>query len=159
VRVATRTPVHARFDCGTRVVQHLRAAEDYLGAPWFDNVLYTPSGDDTRLCAGEVRAIVRRPKGDAVILVPMDAVPSEPLCLFVERGCVHLKWRIAGNATDLTLRPAPVGRVRRLAFAGPNFADLAARHGVDARAPTMESSLQERVDMQFFLNVFFPWDV
>jgi len=159
VRVATRTPVHARFDCDTRVVQHLRAAEDYLGAPWFDAVLYTPSGDDTRLCVGEVRAIVRGPKGDAVILVPMDAVPAQPLCPFVARGCVRLKWRIAENVTDLTLRLVPVGRVRRMAFVVPDFAGLAARHGVDADAPTMDSSLQERVDMRFLLNVFFPWDV
>ena len=33
VRVATRTPIQARFECGTHVQQMLRAAEDYLGAP------------------------------------------------------------------------------------------------------------------------------
>ena len=159
VRVTTRTPVLARFECGTRVVQHVRAAENYLGAPWFDAVFYTPNGDETRLCVGEVRAIIRGPKGDAVVLIPMDPVPAEPLCPFAARGCVRLKWRIAENETDLTLRLVPGGNVQRLAFVVPDFADLAVRHGVDADFPAMDSSLQERVDMRFFLNVFSPWDV
>jgi len=34
VRIATRTQVLAKFECGTRVQQHVRAAEEYLGAPW-----------------------------------------------------------------------------------------------------------------------------
>jgi len=159
IRDATRTQVRARFDCGTQVVQHLRAAEEYLDVAWFDAVLYSPSRDDTRPCVDEVRAIVRGPTGDAAILVPMDAIPSEPLCPLAARGCVRLKWRIAENAAELTFRLVPVRNVRRLAFLVPDFADLAARHGVDADVPAMDSSLQACIDMRFFLNAFFPWDV
>ena len=159
IRDATRTQVRARLDCGTQVVQHLRAAEEYLDVAWFDAVLYSPSRDDTRPCVGEVRAIVRGPTGDAAILFPINAVPSESLCPFAAHGCVRLRWRIYENVTELTLRLVPVGNVRRLAFVVPNFADLAARHCADADFPAMDSSLQARVDMRFFLNAFFPWDV
>lgn len=159
VRVTTRTPIQARFDCGTRVQQQLRASEEYLGAPWHDAVLYHPGGDESRLCVGELRAIVRGPKGDAVVLVPMDAVPAEPLCPFASRGCVRLKWRVADNTTDLTIRLVPVHHVRRLAFVVPDFADLSDRHGVDADLPAMDGPLQDRLDMRFFLNALFPWDV
>jgi len=159
VRVATRTPIQARFECGMRVQQQLRAAEDYLGAPWHDAVLYHPGADEAKLCVGELRAIVRGPNGDAVVLVPMEAVAAEELCPFDARGCVRLKWRTVNNATDLTLRFVPVEHVRRLASVVPDFADLAARRGVDADLPAMDSPLTERLDMCFFLNVFFPWDV
>jgi len=159
VRVATRTPIMARFDCRARVQQQVRAAEDYLGAPWYDAVLYHPGGDESRLCIGELRTIVRGPNGDAVVLVPLEVVPPEPLCPFVARGCLRLKWRVVDNASDVTLRLVPVEHVRRLAFVVPDFADLAGRCGVDADPPTMDSPLQERLDMRFFLNAFFPWDV
>jgi len=158
VRVATRTPVMARFDCGARVQQQVRAAENYLGAPWYDAVLYHPGGDQARLCIGELRTIVRGPKGDAVVLVPLEVVPPEPLCPFVARGCLRLKWRIVEHASDVTLRLVLVEHVRRLAFVVPDFADLAGRCGVDADVPTMDSPLQERLDMRFFLNAFSPWD-
>jgi len=158
VRVSTRTPIQARFDCGTRVGQQLRAAEEYLGAPWYDTVLYNPGGDDSKLCIKEIRAIVRGPKGDALVLVTMEDVPAEPLCSFVARGCIRLKWHVAENATEVTLRLVPVRHVRRLAFVVPDFADLAARQGIDADVPSMDSPLQDRLDMRFFLNVFFPWD-
>jgi len=158
VRIATRTKVLARFECGTRVQQHVRAAEEYLGAPWYDSVLYNPGGDDAKLCVGELRAIIRGPKGDALVLVPYESVPAEPLCPFVARGCVRLKWHIADNASDVTLRLVPVRHVRRLAFVVPDFGDLAARRGVDVDVPSMDSPLQERLDMRLFLNVFFPWE-
>jgi len=51
-----------------------------------------------------------------------------------------------------------VAHMQRLAFVVPDFADLAARRGVDAPLPSMDSPLQERLDMRFFLNVFFSWD-
>jgi len=159
VRVATPTPIQARFECGTRVQQQLRAADDYLGAPWHDAVLYHPSGKEPRLCVGELRAIVRGSKGDAVVLVPMEAVAAEELCPFAARGCVRLKWRTVNNATDLTLRFVPVEHVRRLAFVVPDFSDLAARRGVDADIPAMDSPFTERLNLRFFLNVFFPWDL
>lgn len=158
VRVATRTPIQALFECGTRIQQYLRAAEDYLGAPWYDSVLYHPGGDTSRLCIGELRAIVRGPRGDAVVLVAMESVPPEPLCPFAARGCVRLKWCIVENASDVTLRLVPVAHVRRLAFVVPDFADLAGRRGVEADDPAMDSPLQERLDMRYFLNVFFPWN-
>ena len=158
VRVATRTPIMARFDCRARVQQQVRAAEDYLGAPWYDAVLYHPGGDESRLCIGELRTIVRGPKGDSVVLVPLEVVPPEPLCPFVARGYLRLKWRIVEHASDVALRLVPVEHVRRLAFVVPDFADLAGRCGVDADVPTMDSPLQERLDKRFFLNAFFPWD-
>ena len=159
VRVVSRTPIQAQFDCGTRAQQQLRAVNDYLGAPWYDAVLYHPGGDVERVCIGELRAIVRGPKGDAVILAAMEDVPAEPLCPFVARGCVRLKWLIADGASRITLRLVPVEHVRRLAFVIPDFADLSARRGADADIPTVHSPLQERLDMRFFLNVFFHWDV
>jgi len=159
VRVATRTPIIARFDCGARVQHQVRAAEDCLRAPWYYAVLYHPGGDESRLCIGELRTIVRGPNGDAVVLVPLEVVPPEPLCPFVARGCLRLKWRVVENASDVTLRLVPVEHVRRLAFVVADFADLASRCGVDADPPTMDSPLQERLDMRFFLNAFFPWDV
>jgi len=159
VRVPTRTPIEARFDCGTRVRQLLRAADDYLGAPWYDAVLYRPGADESRVCIGELRAIVRGSKGDAVVLVAMQVVPAEPLCPFAARGCVRLKWHVADNASDVTLRLVPADHVRRLALVVPDFADLAHRRGVDADLPAMDGPLQDRLDMRFFLNVFFPWDV
>jgi len=67
VRVATRTPILARFECGTRAQQQLRAADDYVGLQWHNVVLYHPGGDDSKLCIGELRAIARGPKGDAVV--------------------------------------------------------------------------------------------
>jgi len=156
VQVPTQTPIQAEFDCGTRVQQQLRAVDDYLGAPWYDSVLYHPGSDRSKLCIGELRAIVRGPKGDAVILAAMENVPAEPLCPSFARGCVRLKWRIADNASEITLRLVPVEHVRRLALVVPDFADLSARRGVDADIPTMDSPLQERLDMSFFLSVFFP---
>eukprot|EP00168_Porphyra_purpurea_P000351 TRINITY_DN1039_c0_g1_i16.p1 TRINITY_DN1039_c0_g1~~TRINITY_DN1039_c0_g1_i16.p1 ORF type:complete len:271 (+),score=53.90 TRINITY_DN1039_c0_g1_i16:459-1271(+) len=39
VRITTRTPIDALFDCSTLVKQQLRAADDYLCAPWNDAVL------------------------------------------------------------------------------------------------------------------------
>jgi len=159
VRVATCTSIQAQFECGASVKQQLRAVEDYLRAPWYDAALYRPGGDRSKLSIGELRAIVRGPKGDAVILAAMEDVAGEPLCPFVARGCVRLKWRTNEHATDITLRLVPVVHVQRLAFVVPDFADLAARGGVDAEVPAMESPLQERLDMRFFLNVFFPWDV
>jgi len=153
------TPIQARFECGTRVRQQLRAADDNLGSPWHDAVLYHPGGDESRLCIGELRAIVRGRKGDAVVLVPMEVVAAEPLCPFDARGCVRHKWRAVDNATDLSLRFVPVEHVRRLAFVVPDFADLAGRRGVDADLPPMNRPLQERLEMRFFLNVFFPWDM
>jgi len=158
VQVRTRTPIQAEFDCGTRVQQQLRAVDDYLRAPWYDSVLYHPGSDRSKLCIGELRAIVRGPKGDAVILAAMENEPAEPLCPSFARGCVRLKWRIADNASEITLRLVPVEHVRRLALVVPDFADLSARRGVDADIPTMDSPLQERLDMRFFLSVFFPWD-
>jgi len=159
IRVTSRTSIQARFDCGTSVRQHLRATEEYLGAPWYDAVLYHPGGDESRVCVGELRAIVRGPTGDAIVLVAMESVPSEPLCPFVSRGCVRLKWRVNDGASDVTLRLVPVHHVKRLAFVVPDFADLAARRGVTEDLPSMEGPLQERLDMRYFLNVFFPWDV
>jgi len=159
VRVATRTPIQAQFECGTSVKQQLRAVQDYLGAPWYDAVLYRPGGDRSKLSIGELRAIVRGRKGDAVILAAMEDVSDEPLCPFVARGCVRLKWHTNENATDVSLRLVPAAHVQRLAFVVPDFADLAAREGVDAEVPALDSPLQERLDMRFFLNVFFPWDV
>jgi len=158
VRVPTRTPIQAEFDCGTRVRQQLRAVDDYLGAPWYDSALYHPGSERSKLCIGELRAIVRGPKGDAVILAAMENVPAKPLCPFFARGCVRLKWRIADNASEITLRLVPVEHVGRLALVVPEIADLSARRGVDADIPTMDSPLQERLDMRFFLSVFFPWD-
>ena len=121
----------ARFDCGARVQQQVRAADDYLGAPWYDAVLYDPGGDESRLCIGQLRTIFRGPDGNAVGLVPLEVVSPELLCPFVARGCLRLKWRVFVNASDVTLRLVPVGHVRRLAFVVPDFADLADRCGVD----------------------------
>ena len=159
VRVPTRTPIQTQFECGTRVQQQLRAVEDFLGAPWYDAVLYRPGGDQSKLCIGELRAIIRGPKGDAVILAAMEDVAAEPLCTFVARGCVRLKWVATENASGVKLRLVPVAHVQRLAFVVPDFADLAARRGVGAEVPAMDSALQERLDMRFFLNVFFPGEV
>ena len=158
VRVTTRTSIQARFDCGTSVRQHLRATEEYLGAPWYDAVLYHPGGDESRVCVGELRAIVRGPAGDAVVLVAMESVPSEHLFPFVSRWCVRLKWRIGEGAYDVTLRLVPVDHDKRLSFVVPDFADLAASCGVTEDLLSMERPLQERLDMRYFLNVFFPWD-
>jgi len=72
---------------------------------------------------------------------------------------VRLKWRVAANATDLKVRLVPVHHVRRLAFVVPDFADLANRLGVEADLPAMDGPLQDRLDMRFFFNAFFPWDV
>lgn len=121
-------------------------------------MLYNPGGDDAKLCVGDLQAIIRGPKGDALVLIPYESVPAEPQCPFVSRGCVRLRWHIANNASDVTLRLVPVRHVRRLAFVVPDFGDLAARRGVDVDVPSMDSPLQERLDMRFFLNVFFPWE-
>ena len=159
VHVPTRTPVEAHSDCGTRVRQLLRAADDYLGAPWYDAVLYHACADEFRVCIGELRATVRGSKGDAVVLMARQVVPAEPLCPFAAQGCVHLKWYTADNASDVTPRLVPADHVRRLAFIVPDFADLAHRRGVDADLSAMDGPLQDRLDMRLFLNVVFRWDV
>jgi len=89
----------------------------------------------------------------------MEDVAAEPLCPFVERGCVRLKWLATENASGVRLRLVPVAHVQRLAFFVPDFSDLAARRGVDAEVPAMDSALQDRLEMRFFLNIFFPWEV
>jgi len=89
----------------------------------------------------------------------MEDVAAQQLCPFVDRGCVRLKWRATENASGVRLQLVPVAHVQRLAFLVPDFADLAARRGVDAEVPAMDSALQDPLDMLFFLNVFFPWEV
>jgi len=61
--------------------------------------------------------------------------------------------------TDCAVRGVPSGRVRRVIHVVPDFTELTERKVFRDFPAAPDSPLAERLAMQYFLNVFFPWDV
>lgn len=157
VRLSSRTKINATFDCGLNRLQLLYASPSFRGEPWYDCVLYQSTEDPACASVGEVRAIVRRPEGDAVVLAPMDAVPGEPRCPLVARGCTRLAWSALDDQADVCLKAVPLSSIRRVLHVVPDFGDLAKRGGLDAEPARLDDPVEDRLAMRFFINAFYPW--
>jgi len=150
--------IAARFECGSVREQLLHAVSSYFGRPWLDALLYKV-GDSAigGLCVGEARAIVRMPDGDVVLVREMEPVDSRPGCPLAARGCLRLRWAFEKEDTDASLRCVKLLDVQRAVHFVPDFADLAARRGLQAVPPRLSAPVKEHREMLFFLNIFFPF--
>lgn len=159
----------AELDCGTRLPQTLRASENYRrkGA-WFDAIVYTVAGEapvvdasgtaNVRLHYGEVRALVRHKEEDVAVVCDMDAVEADAACPLGQRECTRLKWRVpAAEQGSWSITAVPVSRVRRVVHVVPDFGELSARLGVKALPARYTASVDERRDMRYYENAFYPW--
>eukprot|EP00170_Pyropia_yezoensis_P000985 contig_4585_g988 len=157
VRVSSRIAFKAVFECGTTATQLLYASPSFRGEPWYDFVMYSSSGNASTLSVAEVRAIVRRPGGDFVVVADMVSVPGVPGCPLVARGCTRLAWSVPDGETDVCLRTMPLESIRRVLHVVPDFADLSCRRGLDAEPAKWGDPVEERLAMRFFINAFYPW--
>lgn len=157
VRVASRVPLIARFDDGTEARQLLYASQSFRGSPWYDAVMYSPTGDGTAVSVGEVRAIVRKPEGDIAVLADMRVVSPAPRCPLVARGCTRLAWLVPEGQGDVCLRAVPLSSIRRVLHVVPDFQDLVSRRGLEALPAAMTAPPEERLAMRYFLNDFYVW--
>ena len=150
--------IAARFECGSVREQLLHAVSSYFGRPWFDALLYKV-GDSAvgGFCVGEARAIVRMPDGDVVLVREMEPVDSRPGCPLAARGCLRLRWAFEKEDTDASLRCVKLADVQRAVHVVPDFADLAARRGLQAVPSRLSAPVKEHREMLFFLNIFFPF--
>ena len=157
VPVLSRADITARFECGARRSQVVRAAPSVNGRPWYDEVCYEIEAGDEELCVGEVRAMVRLAGGDHALVREWEPAEEEPGCPLVDRSCVRLQWSFNAGAGEVCVRLVPLECIKRLAMVVPDFGDLKARRGVGAMPPALHAQPHEYRDSRFFLNAFFPW--
>lgn len=151
--------ISAKFDCGARARQIVRASRSFREAPWLDSVIYSSGSDAQTVYVGEVRALLRLPDADVAVLCEMAPVDPVPGCPLAARGCTRLRWLQRPGQADCALRVVPVKDLRRVVHVVPDFMELSERKNVGA-APAGESDpLEDRLAMRFFLNVLYPWDV
>jgi len=158
VRVTKSMTIDARFDCGTVCKQIVRGTPDYRGAPWFDAVLFHAGKRTSRVRAGEVRALVRKPEGDVALVVEMVPADATQGCPLERHGCFRLRWNFPDGAAECVARQVPLHRIRRLIHVVPDFKDLAERRGYEAKPASPESPPQDRREMRYYLNALYPWD-
>jgi len=158
VRLAQAVDLSARFECGAKMPQRLRATMNDRGAPWLDHVVFHPPGKPDERRLGHVRAIVRRQDGDPALLCLLRPTDKDIECPLQSRGCVHLQWHMAPGATDVTLVSAPLRDILRIVHVLPDFAELTGRMDVDTAPADFHAPLGERKAMRFFLNAFFVMD-
>lgn len=151
--------ISAWFDCGKRAPQIVRASPSFRGAPWLDFVLYSVGADTQTLYVGEVRALLRLPGGDVAVVAEMAPVDALPNCPLAARGCTRLRWLQRDGDPDCSVRVVPVGNLRRVVQVVPDLRDLSARRGLHAVPAGESAPLRDRLEMRFFLNVFYAWDV
>lgn len=157
VRVSSRISFEAFFECGWTATQLLYASPSFLGEPWYDFVLYSPSMNAATLSVTEMRAIVRRPEGDVAVVADMEVVPGVPNCPLVSRGCTRLAWSVPVRKTDVCLRTLPLASIRRVLHVVPEIADLASRRGLEATPADWGDPVADRLAMRYFINAFYPW--
>lgn len=151
--------ISGTFDCGGTAPQIVRASRSFRSAPWLDCVMYSVGDDTQTLYVGQVRALLRLPGGDVAVMgemAPADALPSCPLAA---RGCTRLRWLQRAGEADCAVRVVPVSNLRRVVYVVPDLRDLSVRRGLSAVPAGESAPLRDRLEMRFFLNVFYPWDV
>ena len=159
VRSLTRVAIDAVFECGGTAKQLLRSAADLRGLSWYDSVIYKPNADTDQRCVGEVRAIIRRESGDTAVIVEMATEPADDGCPLAQRGCTRLRWYRRGTEPDCAVRLVPLEHIVRVVHVVPDFGDLSARRGFDAAPAAPGAPLEDRLEMRYWLNVLYPWDV
>lgn len=151
--------ISAKFNCGRRARQIVRASRSFLGAPWLDSVMYSAGSDSQTAFIGELRALLRLPDADVAVVCEMAPVDAVPGCPLAARGCTRLQWLRRAGEADCALRVVPVKDLRRVVHVVPDFLELRERKGVGAAPAGENDPLEDRLAMRFFLNVFYPWDV
>lgn len=159
VPVMGHVRISAKFDCGRRAPQIVRASRCFRESPWLDTVIYSANTGENTAFVGEVRALLRRPDGDVAIVCEMAPVNPVPGCPLAARGCTRLRWVQRPGEADCALRVVPVADIRRVVHVVPDFLDLSVRRGIAAAPASEEDPLDDRLAMRYFLNVFYPWDV
>jgi len=159
------------LDCGTRLRQTLRASMDYRRkGPWLDVITCTVSGEapimdeesgesKMPIHFGEMRALIRFKEEDVDIVSNMNKVEADADCPLRERECTRLKWTVpAVEDGDWSVTAVPISRIRRVVHVVPDFAELTRRQGVKALPARYSASVEERREMYYYENAFFPWD-
>lgn len=142
--------ISAKFDCGARARQIVRASRSFREAPWLDSVIYSSGSDAQTVFVGEVRVLLRLPDAEVAVLCEMAPVDPVPGCPLAARGCTRLRWLQRPGQAACALRVVPVKDLRRVVHVVPDFMELSERKGVGA-APAGESDpLEDRLAMRFF---------
>jgi len=152
--------IMARFEWGApTVMQHLRAANSFIGKSWFSWVLYRALDDGVRW--GRLRLVLRSVAGRArscVVLQRLRRATARPGCVLSEFGCVRLAWAFdSDDAVYPALHVVDAVDILREEDVQTDWYDRAARLGLRSMPSDRTSSAAEWRAARFFTNPFFPW--
>jgi len=159
VRTVSRVAIYGVFECGGQAKQLLRCAEEFKGSSWYESVVYKPLANSGQRCVGEVRALIRQETGYSAVIMEMAPVGAEDDCTRAARGCQRVRWKMWAAEADCAIRVVPLEQVVRVVHFVPDVSDLAARRGFGVAPAPRDAPLQDRLDMRYWLNAFYPWDV
>jgi len=145
VRVTQTLDFNARFNCGSRIPQRLRATTNDRGSSWLNRVLFYPPSKPNDRRIGQVHAIVRRADGDHAVLCLMRPTAKDNKCPLQSRGCTRLQWHVAARATDVSVLSVPVANTLRIVHVVPDFAELAARTNLHTAPASLDAPVEERL--------------
>jgi len=152
--------IMARFEWGApTVMQHLRAADSFIGKSWFSWVLYKALDDGVRW--GRLRLVLRSVAGQArscVVVHRLRRVTARPGCVLSHFGCVRLAWAFdSDDDVYPALELVDVVRILREEDVQTDWYDRAARLGLRDMPSDGTTSAAEWRAARFFTNPFFPW--
>ena len=159
VRSESRVAIDGVFECGGKAKQLLRCAEEFRGSSWYDSVVYKPISKSSQRCVGEVRTPIRQETGYSAVIMEMAPAGAEDDCPLAACGCQRVRWQKWAAEADCAIRVVPLEQVVRVVHVVPCFADLAARRGFRVAPAARDAPLQDRLDMRYWLNAFYPWDM
>lgn len=158
--MANTLVIRAVFAWGSiGVRQHVRGADNFRGAPWYSHIRYRSPLGETRW--GMVRLVLRAVAGvrrPVVVVQRYRRIAPRKNCVLSEFGCVRLAWDFASPDSEWPrLEAVEAVDILRLDQIHVDWQDLCARKGIFATPTTMSSSVEERRNVRFFVNVFYPW--
>jgi len=159
VRSVSRGAIDGVFECGGKAKQLLHCAEEFRASSWYDSVVYKPISSSSQRCVGEVRALIQQETGYSAVIMEMAPVGAEDDCPLAARGSQRVRWQMWDAEADCAIRVVPLEQVVRVVHVLPDFSDLAARRRFSVAPAARDAPLQDRLDMRYWLNAFYPWDM
>jgi len=121
--------------------------------------VYKSISNSSQRCVGEVRALIRQETGYSAVIMEMAPVGAEDDYPLAARGCQRVRWQMWDAEAACAIRVVPLEQVVRVVHVVPDFAELAARRGFSVAPAARDAPLQDRLDMRYWLNAFYPWDM
>jgi len=152
--------IMARFEWGApTVMQHLRAADSFIGKSWLSWVIYKALDGGVRW--GRLRLVFWSVAGQArscVVVQRLRRVTARPGYVLSTFGCARLAWAFdSDDDVYPALEVVDAVRILREEDVQTDWYERAERLGLRAMPSERNASASEWRSARFVSNRFFPW--